>query len=132
MAELLQNLGTPRLARFVTVGVGAALLFFGLSWFLVSMGLTPFMGSVIAYATAFAVAYSAHRGWTFEGKHRHAQALPRYFVLQLGCALFSGVVAHIAVSRFGTSPLTMSMLTTVTASAASYVLSSLWVFSGRD
>lgn len=131
IGAVLQNLGGPRLLRFVTVGVGGALLFFGLSWLLVSRGLSPFTGSAVAYATAFVVAYSAHRSWTFEGRHDHAQALPRYFVLQLGCALFSGVVAHVAVSRFGMSPLTMSMFTTVAASAASYFLSSLWVFASR-
>ncbi len=131
MGEILRNLfGSPRLFRFVTVGVGAAALFFGLSWLLVSRGVPPFTGSVIAYATAFVVAYSAQRAWTFEGRHDHAQALPRYFVLQVGCALFSGVVAHFATSRLGMSPFAMSALTTVVASAASYVISSLWVFRG--
>ena len=32
-----------------------------------SAGLPPFVGSAIAYMLAFVVAYSAQRGWTFEG-----------------------------------------------------------------
>ena len=36
--------------RFVAVGIGAAALFFVLSYVLVSMGMPPFAGSVVAYA----------------------------------------------------------------------------------
>jgi putative flippase GtrA len=121
-----------RLFRFLTVGVGAALLLFALSWLLVSSGLSPFTGSVIAYAIAVVVAYSAQRGWTFGGRHDHAQAMPRYLALQAGCAAFSGLVSHVAVTEFGLSPLGMSALTTVATSTVSYVVSSLWVFPTRD
>lgn len=129
MQPILKSLhGSQRLFRFVTVGVGAATLFFVISWLLVSWGISPFKGSIVAYAAAFVVGYSAQRAWTFEGRHDHAQALPRYFVLQVSCAVFSGVVAHLATHGLGMSPLTMSALTTVAASAASYLASSLWVF----
>ncbi|KUM24495.1 polysaccharide biosynthesis protein GtrA [Mesorhizobium loti] len=121
-----------RLFRFLTVGIGAALLLFVLSWLLVSAGLSPFTGSVVAYAISFVVAYSAQHGWTFGGKHDHATAMPRYLALQVGCAVFSGLVSHVAATRFAMPPLSMSALTTVTASAVSYVLSSLWVFPARD
>ena len=132
MSETLPAFLQTRLFRFLTVGVGAALLLFVLSWLLVSLGLSPFVGSLIAYAIAFAVAYSAQRGWTFGGQHDHARAMPRYFALQVGCALFSGLVSHVAVARFGMSPLAMSALTTVVASTVSYILSSLWVFPVRE
>ncbi|MDX8510298.1 GtrA family protein [Mesorhizobium captivum] len=128
LAPFLQT----RLFRFLTVGFGAALLLFVLSWLLVSMGLSPFTGSVVAYAISFVVAYSAQHGWTFGGKHDHATAMPRYLALQVGCAVFSGLVSHVAATRFAMPPLSMSALTTVAASAASYVLSSLWVFPARD
>ena len=81
---------------------------------------------------AFVVAYTAQRGWTFGGQHDHASAMPRYLALQVGCAVFSGLVSHVAVAHFGMSPLAMSALTTIAASAVSYVLSSLWVFPARD
>jgi putative flippase GtrA len=132
VSEALPAFVQTRLFRFVTVGIGAALLLFALSWLLVSLGLSPFVGSLIAYAIAFVVAYSAQRGWTFGGQHDHARAMPRYLALQVGCALFSGLVSHVAVARFGMSPLAMSALTTVAASMASYILSSLWVFPVRD
>lgn len=93
-----------RLFRFLTVGVGAALLLFVLSWLLVSLGLSPFVGSVTAYAISFVVAYSAQRSWTFGGKHDHATAMPRYLALQVGCAVFSGLVSHVAATRFAMPP----------------------------
>ena len=128
MTGLARKLAALRLVRFAVVGVGAALLFFVLSWALVSAGLPPFVGSVIAYGLAFVVAYSAQRGWTFEGQHDHRRALPRYLVTQLVCALFAGLSAHVAVSIFSASPLVMSAIITVAAGAASYVLSLVWVF----
>ena len=132
MSETLPAFLQTRLFRFLTVGVGAALLLFALSWLLVSLGLSPFVGSLIAYAIAFAFAYSAQRGWTFGGQHDHARAMPRYFALQVGCALFSGLVSHVAVAHFGMSFLAMSALTTVVTSTVSYILSSLWVFPVRE
>ena len=132
MSAAVPVLARTRLFRFLTVGVGVTLLFFVLSWLLVSLGASPFIGSVVAYAIAFVIAYSAQRGWTFGGQHDHASAMPRYLALQLGCALFSGMVSHLAVTRFGMSALAMSALTAVAASAVSYVLSSLWVFPARD
>ncbi|MET3520193.1 MULTISPECIES: GtrA family protein [unclassified Mesorhizobium] len=131
MIDALPGFVQTRLFRFLVVGVGAALLLFVLSWLLVSLGLSPFVGSAAAYAIAFVVAYSAQRGWTFGGEHDHATALPRYLALQLGCAVFSGLVSHVAVAHFGLSPLAMSALTTVATSALSYVASSLWVFPAR-
>jgi putative flippase GtrA len=122
---------STRLFRFVVVGVGAACLLFVLTLAMTSAGLPPFPSSVLAYAVAFAVAYSAQRGWTFGARHGHSHALPRYFALQAGCAVFSGIVSHVAVTQLGMSPLAMSAMTTVLASAASYVLSLIWVFPDR-
>lgn len=125
------HLDRTRLFRFFTVGASAALLFFCLSWLLVSIGFRPFAGSILAYAIAFLLAYAGQHGWTFEGRHRHGSALPRYLTLQIGCAALSGLVAHVAVEGFGFSPLAMSIVTTLAVSAASYALSSLWVFPQR-
>jgi len=131
MAAMLQTAFSLRFVRFVTVGVGAAALLLVVSYLLASAGLPPFAAGLIAYAIAFVVAYSAQRGWTFGAAHGHGYALPRYFALQAGCALMSGVIAHVSVDRLHMSPLAMSVLVTVAASAVSYVVSSLWVFPDK-
>ncbi|TPM35646.1 GtrA family protein [Mesorhizobium sp. B2-3-4] len=131
MSDVLPALVRARPFRFVVVGVGAAGLFFVLSWLLVSLGLPPFAGSAIAYATAFVIAYRAQRGWTFGEEHDHRTAFPRYLALQAGCAAFSGLVSQVAVTHFGLSPVAMSALATVATSTISYVVSRLWVFPAR-
>ncbi|MEX0345376.1 MAG: GtrA family protein [Rhizobiaceae bacterium] len=121
-----------RLVRFLIVGVGAAVLLFVLAYLFVILGMAPFSGSALAYAIAFVVAYTAQKSWTFKSRESHGTTLPRYFVLQAGCAVVSGVTAHTAVTHFGASPFVMSAVTTVVASAASFILSSLWVFAPRS
>ena len=125
MRALLES----RLVRFLAVGAGAAGLLFALSYALVSVGLRPFAASVIAYAVAFAVAYTAQRNWTFGATQTHGVALPRYFAVQLGCALLAGATSHACVEWLGASHIVMSAVTTVLASAVSYVLLSRWVFA---
>lgn len=131
MSTVVRPIATQRLFRFLVVGFGAAALLFLLGYLLVLIGMPPFAASTLAYVLTFAVAYSAQRGWTFGAEHGHGSALPRYFLLQAGCALFSGLVAHITVTGFAMSPLAMSAITTVATSAASFVLSSVWVFPTR-
>jgi putative flippase GtrA len=132
MTAIVHSLTSMRLFRFVTVGVGAGLLFFVLSFLLVSAGMPPFPGSLLAFAIAFVFAYAAQHSWTFESRHGHRRSLPRYLTLQVACALFSAIVAHVAVRYFGMSPLAMSATTTLLGGAVSYVVSSLWVFPDKD
>jgi putative flippase GtrA len=117
-----------RLVRFITVGVGAAALLLVLAYLFISIGLPPFAAGLAGYGGAFLAAYTAQRCWTFGAAHGHGHALPRYFVLQAGCALTSGGLAHIAVDGLGMAPLTTSVLITVATSAVSYIVSSRWVF----
>ena len=114
--------------RFLLTGGGMAAFFFVLSILLVLAGLPPFWGSLLAYAIALLLGYLLQRGWTFGARHRHGHALPRYFILQVGCALSSAVLAQWLVTRFGLSPFAMSLVTTGFAGLVSYVVSSLWVF----
>lgn len=125
----LRSIVGLRPVRFVAVGVGAAALFFLLSYLLVSVGMAPFAGTVVAYAVAFAAAYTAQRTWTFGARHGHGHAFPRYFIIQVVCALMSGIVAQLLVTYLQMPPLAMSAVTAAAASVASYFLSSRWAFA---
>lgn len=94
---------------------------------MLSFGAPPFLGTVVAYALAFCAAYLAQRAWTFEARHAHRMALPRYFVLQVSCALGAGLLAHVAGS-WSAPPLLTSAVATLTAGAVSYFVSMRWVF----
>ena len=107
----------------------AAVLLFALSYiFVARAGMSPFVASTLAYGIAFVCAYFAQRGWTFGASHSHGHALPRYLATQLVCALLAGVVSHLAVHGASATPIFMSVVSTAISSAASYLLTSLWVF----
>jgi putative flippase GtrA len=114
--------------RFICVGGGAAVFFMILTYALVSDGAKPFWASVVAYVICVAVAYLLQRFWTFEAKHPHREALPRYLALQGGCAVFSGLVPQVAIDHFGATRLVAVGLATITASVFSYVGSTFFVF----
>lgn len=118
--------------RFIITGSSGTLLFFALSFTLVSAGMAPFTGSALAYGICFVIVYTTHRNWTFSANVPHGRALPRYLLLQAFCAIMSGLVAHFLVSVFGFAPLAMSALTAIAAAGFSYIVSSLWVFADRQ
>lgn len=118
-----------RSARFVIVGVGVMLLFFGLNWLFVAFGAPPFASGIAAYAIAFLCAYGAHHKWTFEGARAHSQVFPRYLAAQAFCAVISGIVSHVSVTTFGVAPAIMSAAATSIGSVVSYFLARHWVFA---
>jgi putative flippase GtrA len=122
------NSDLTRMVRFICVGAGVALFFMLLAYLLISGGVAPFLASVLAYGLCFVVAYLLQRFWTFEAKHPHREALPRYLVLQVGCALFSGLVPQVAIDRFGATRLVASGLAAFSAGLLSYIGSAYFVF----
>ncbi len=114
--------------KFILTGVATAALYFLLSFSLVSNGVQPFAGGLIAYSISLSVSYTIQHGWTFSGRAVHRRALPRYLVLQLSCAVLSGITCQIAVSRFNLSYVWMSAVATLICGAVSYFVSKSWVF----
>jgi putative flippase GtrA len=126
---LVETIVRLRSVRFLIVGGGAAALLFALTYLFRRSGMPSFAGSTAAYAIVFAIAYSAQRGWTFDGTHSHRRVLPRYLAVQLGCAVMSGLVGHVCTEVLAAPTFLMSAAVTVTAGAGSYLLSSRWVFA---
>jgi putative flippase GtrA len=114
--------------RFVCIGVGVALFFMFLTYALVSGGAPPFWASVSAYVICFVVAYLLQRFWTFEARHPHREALPKYFALQVVCAVLSGLVAQLTIDHFGATHLAPAGLAALTAGVLSYIGATLFVF----
>lgn len=116
------------LPKFIVSGASTALLFLVMCYGLTKSGLDPFVASIVAYGIAFAVGYGLQRWWTFDGRHRHTSALPRYFVLQAGCALLSGLVSWQGVHWLHLSPLPMATMTAIVTGGISFGVSRYWVF----
>lgn len=129
MRPALARLADHSAARFLVTGAGGAVLLFALTLVFSKAGLLPFAASALAYVLSFVTVYTVHRTWTFPGRASHAQALPRYLIIQLSAALFSGFLAEALVVHFGFDPLAMAASTTVAASVFSYFASSLWAFA---
>ncbi len=117
--------------RFIIAGGSGAVLFFLLSFLIVSAGMPPFAGTSLAYLVCFLTVYTVHRYWTFSTDVPHGRAFPRYLLLQLFCASAAGWFAHFLVHTYGFQPLAMSALTTVASSVFSYFVTSLWVFAEK-
>jgi putative flippase GtrA len=118
-------------ARFVAVGVAGAVVLFGLTYAFERAGAAPIWGYAVAYAIAFVFSYSLQRGWTFGARHRHNDALPRYLILQLACAMTSAVVGQGLTNWTALQPVLISGFCTVLASAMSFFGARYWVFSAR-
>ncbi|HJQ61106.1 MAG TPA: GtrA family protein [Vineibacter sp.] len=117
-----------RLGRFIVVGIASSAIFLALAYALPAVGVPAFVGSLVAYLVSLAVAYVGQRVWTFGARHAHGYALPRYAILQTGCALATALLAEILVVAFGVSLLVMSIVTTLFAGMVSYVGTWIWVF----
>lgn len=120
-----------KLARFLVVGVGCALLYFALTWMLqASAGFPPFLATVAAYLVSFSGAYILQRSWTFQSDAEHAITLPRYAAVQALAALLTATTTQLIAHFYpSSSNMIIAAVSTVLAGSLSYVLSSTWVFT---
>ena len=119
------------LVRFVVVGVGSAGVLYLSGYLLQSlMGLAVFEATATAYLGAFVVAYLSHKFWTFGNRVSHQQALPRYLLTQLVCALLTAqVTTQFSVLFPGLRPAYYAGFATLLASTLSFISSKFWVFA---
>jgi putative flippase GtrA len=83
---------------------------------------------MLAYLIAISIGYVLQKNWSFKDRSRHETALPRYLLLQFGCMVGSGILAHF-LAVFEIPAFWMSATTTFVAGVVSFVISSEWVFS---
>jgi putative flippase GtrA len=125
---MMQAFCDSQKVRFVVAGASAAALYFLACPLIILAGLTPFWGSLLAYGLAFVTGYSLQRSWTFKARHRHRDSLPRYLLLQLGCALLAAILADILIGRLHLSILATAIATTGAVGLTSYLGARAWVF----
>ncbi|MFC5527007.1 GtrA family protein [Rhodanobacter ginsengisoli] len=120
-----------RMARFLVVGGGCALLYFALAWVLQARGgFPPFLATAAAYLISFGIAYALQRAWTFESNASHTVTLPRYAAVQALAALLTAASTQALAHYYpSSSNMVIAAVSTVLAGSISFVLSSTWVFS---
>lgn len=119
-----------RLIRFMIVGGASAALYFLLDWICQSrFGFKPYVATVLAYIPSFIIAYSLQRSWAFRSAASHMGTLPRYALVQLVVAILTAILTQAFVYSFpGARHVLVAGVSTITASAVSFVLTSGWVF----
>jgi putative flippase GtrA len=118
------------LVRFLIVGISATLGYILICYFLQTLASwAPFWASIVAYAAMFAFAYVAQRSFTFRSSRHHLISLPLYAALQIACGSFAAVTVQFLVTSAHISALGASMAAAALSAAASYLVSSSWIFS---
>jgi len=120
-----------KLARFLTVGAGCALLYFALVWiFQANAGFPPYLASAAAYLISFCGAYFLQRMWAFKSNAAHAATLPRYAAVQALAALLTAAMTQ-GIAHFypSASNMTIAVVSTIFSGSFSFVLSFTWVFT---
>ncbi len=91
--------GRPALAQLVRYGVvggGCAALYAILAWSLTAFGgVSPILGSIVAYAVAGIASYLGQKLFTFRSDAPHADAAPRFlavFLVGIGIAAAAPLV----------------------------------------
>ena len=128
----LRGLATPdQIARFLLVGGGAFVLYFGLQYGLEKAGLQPYVSLSIAYIITLAYHYSAHRIYTFRkgGTLRETpRSLAKYAVVNV-VHYFLTLAIVAAVRQIGLDT-RMGMLAAVAVTTVTgYLAYRHWVFS---
>jgi putative flippase GtrA len=128
-SKVLMQFFENQTVRFLFSGGMTACLYFGLTYVLLTLGTTSWLSALLAYLIAFSVGYTAHKIFTFQSTSSHSVSLPRYAALQIGCAAIAAVSAS-GAELFGLrQPSLISLLSTIVLGAASYLVTSKWVFS---
>jgi putative flippase GtrA len=99
------------------------------SYLLLRAGVAPMAAGLAAYAIAFSVGYGLQRWWTFEARHAHGRALPRYFAAQVSIGGITALATWVGASVLHWPHAVVSVGTAGLSGALSYLASRYWVFT---
>ena len=114
--------------RFVIVGASCSLGYLVIASVLAALGVATWLASGATYVAFIPVAYLLQRGYTFRSTARHAQALPRYIVIQALGALVSILLPYLLSGYDFLPPAVVFIAVLVTVAVFSFVLMSVWAF----
>jgi putative flippase GtrA len=122
------------LAKFGTVGVITAAIYFFVMWVANSLlGLHYVISITAAYILSTAFHFLANRHFTFGASaDSHRQQLPRYFVMWCVNYVLTLMIVNVCVKHFGLSPYIGVCASVVVTVMTGYAFSRFWVFRARD
>lgn len=118
-----------RIAVFVTVGLGAAIVYFLSAMALLRIGIRPAaLASLVAYGISGVFSYLGHRLLTFQSDAPHRQALPRFVLVNIAGYLIAVVVPLLLTDVLNWPPLIATVLVCVAVPAMNFILLTMFVF----
>lgn len=116
------------LLRFVAVGVGATLIYLGVSLALLSAGMVPQLANIVAFLASTTASYFGHYFFTYRSSDHHLHVSARFVTMTAGLSvLCSGL--HQAVLLAGASPRAAALAVTLAYPPLSFLINNFWVYA---
>jgi putative flippase GtrA len=125
----LRDPTTREFIRFVAVGTASAGLYFGLQkLFRMETTMSVSACSTLAYGLGIGPNYAVQKAFTFRSRRQHAQAGPRYIVVQGSGLVINSLVLWLGVDRAHWPFWPVQMAAVALVTIVSYVGQKLWAF----
>lgn len=127
MVDLVQEI--KRLIRFGMVGALAAVVYYGLLWTMVEVfSISILVASSAAFIFVTIENYILHYTWTFRSINAHAEAFPRFLLMNIGGFGINWLVMYAGVVVADFNYLWVQALAITIVVAWNLALSHLWIF----
>jgi putative flippase GtrA len=127
MADLVQ--GIRRFIRFGTVGALATVVYYGLLWTMVEIfAISILVASSAAFIFVTIENYILHYTWTFRSSNAHAEAFPRFLLMNIVGFGINWIVMFAGVQVAGFNYLWVQAFAIAIVVAWNLALSHLWIF----
>ncbi|HTM64465.1 MAG TPA: GtrA family protein [Gammaproteobacteria bacterium] len=125
----MNKLQLLQVARFLTVGVGAATVHFTIVVLLVQLlNYAPLIANVGGFVVSFQVSYWGHRLWTFsETDVSHREAYPKLVMVQVLNFCMNEYLFYFFLSYNLPYPLALLIVLSILP-AFTFVMNKFWVF----
>jgi putative flippase GtrA len=118
-----------RLARFASVGLATAAIYYGLAWVLFSCLIpSALLAGGVACASALAFNYHAHYHWTFSADAPHGVVFTRYLAMVAVSTLLNAAIMYWGVDVQAWNFLLVQTLAAGAMICWSLCASNFWVF----
>jgi putative flippase GtrA len=115
------------IARFGVVGIGATLVYLGVSLFLLDRGLAPHPTNLVAFVISIVASYLGHYFFTYRSDANHLRMGSRFVMVTAGLMALSAALHHTAL-LFGATPQVAALFVTVAYPPLSFALNHFWAF----
>lgn len=120
---------TPRIAKFLLVGLGSTLVHFLVLTFLYkSLNAHIVPATVVAFFASLIFSYLLNRTFTFTSRIQHHIGLPKYLLVTLVGLFWNVLTMYAFVGILGLNYYMSFLLMSVIVATNNYLLNKSWVF----